>query len=223
MAHYDNWHLVLSNVRDSYQRTLFKSLIKTPLYITFLSGYRVSWSHQEICRWWWESNGILDVLEVLHLGRLGMILDHEEQEREKQQLPMYLQGTLVSSMVQQVQSPCAMFLSLLDHKINNSNSTTTWRRGRSIRRSLLLLCALENSNFCKTQRLFSKRKRQKWRWHLEITTIVSFLVLFLSLCLSINPKPFFSLYMQLVYLLKDFNLNIVERKFKYWSPSMQGT
>jgi hypothetical protein len=25
---------------------------------------------------------ILDVLEVLHLGRLGMILDHEEQERK---------------------------------------------------------------------------------------------------------------------------------------------
>ncbi len=26
---------------------------------------------------------ILDVVEVLHLGQLGMILDHEEQEREK--------------------------------------------------------------------------------------------------------------------------------------------
>jgi hypothetical protein len=38
--------------------TLFKSLTKTPLYITFLSGYRVSWSHQEIYRWWWERNGI---------------------------------------------------------------------------------------------------------------------------------------------------------------------
>jgi hypothetical protein len=36
-------------------------------------------------------------------------------------------------------------------------------------------------------------------------------------------KPFSSQYMQLVYLLKDFDLNIVERKLKNWSPSMQGT
>lgn len=77
---------MLINLRDSCQWTSFKSLTKTPFYITFLSGNKVSWSHQE-----YKGGGgkemalgsILDILEVLHLGRLGMTLDHEEQEREK--------------------------------------------------------------------------------------------------------------------------------------------
>jgi hypothetical protein len=40
--------------------------------------------------------------------------------------------------VQQVKLPCATFGSLPDHKSGSSNSTTTWRRGRSLRKSSLL-------------------------------------------------------------------------------------
>jgi hypothetical protein len=52
----------------------------------------------------------------------------------------------------------------------------------------------------------------------EITAIVRFLVLFLSVCLS---TAFFSQYVCLVYLPKDFDLKIVG-KLKNWTPPVQG-
>jgi hypothetical protein len=54
--------------------------------------------------------------------------------------------------------------------------------------------------------------------HSEITAIVSFLVLFFSACLSTD---FFSQYLCLVYLPKDFDLEIVGSKSKNWTPSAQ--
>jgi len=122
------------------------------LYITFLSGYRVSWSHQEIYRWRWERNGI-----GVYFGRcrgiaFGSTRDDlgSQGARERKiaianvfaRNDVFINGATSAIAI-------ARFLSLLDHKINSSNFTTTWRRGRSIRRSLLLLCALEIPTFAK--------------------------------------------------------------------------
>ncbi len=59
--------------------------------------------------------------------------------REREHLPMFLRAAMSSSTVQQVKLPCTTFDSLLDHKSSSSSnsSTTTWRRGRSLRKSLL--------------------------------------------------------------------------------------
>ncbi len=51
---------------------------------------------------------------------------------------MFYKAAMSSSTVQQMQLPCARSDSLRDHKSRSSNmSTTTWRKGRSIRGSLL--------------------------------------------------------------------------------------
>jgi hypothetical protein len=132
----------------------------------------------------------------LHLGLLGMLLDCAEQERDRAIAKGFL-GSSNSSSVQQVELPYARSHSFLDHEMSSSSSTTTWRRGRSTRRSLLLRVCVhtqfhfikKNNFFCCTPHFYPKCTGWKWRRYSEITEMVSFLVLLLSVCLS---NAFFS-------------------------------
>ncbi len=131
----------------------------------------------------------------LHLGLLGMLLDCVEQERDRAIATGFL-GSSNSSSVQQVQMPYARSHSFFDHKSSSSSSTTTWRRGRSTRRSLLLRVCVhpqfhftKKNFFCCTPQFYPKCTGWKRRRYSDITAMVSFLVLLLSLCLS---NAFFS-------------------------------
>jgi hypothetical protein len=132
----------------------------------------------------------------LHLGLLGMLLDCAEQERDRAIAKGFL-GSSNSSSVQQVELPYARSHSFFDHEMSSSSSTTTWRRGRSTRRSLLLRVCVhtqfhfikKNNFFCCTPHFYPKCTGWKWRRYSEITEMVSFLVLLLSVCLS---NAFFS-------------------------------
>jgi hypothetical protein len=89
----------------------------------------------------------------LHLGLLGMLLDCAEQERDRAIATGFL-GSGNSSSVQQVQMPYARSHSFFDHKSSSSSCTTTWRRGRSTWRSLLLrVCVHPQFHFTKKKLL----------------------------------------------------------------------
>ncbi len=112
------------------------------LRMRFNIAYRVSLSHQQMHRGWWKR----DRIGELHFD---LVVD----KREREQLPMFYKAAMSSSTVQQMQLPCARSDSLRDHKSRSSNmSTTTWRKGRSIRGSLLL-CVCVHPQFHFTHQL----------------------------------------------------------------------
>ncbi len=109
---------------------------------------------------------------------LGMLLDCEERDWQ-----LFCEA-MSSSAMQQEQLPCARSNYFLNHK--TSCSTTSCRRGRCTRRNLLLrVCVHPLFHFTHQQlsqytALISDRAEQKQRRHSQITSIVSFPVLFFS-------------------------------------------
>ncbi len=152
-------------------------------------------SHQQIRRWWCET-------DYIWVGRLRgnciwVCLECSwivRSKRETERLPRVFWEAAIHHQVQQVELPYARSHSFFDHKISSSSSTT---RGRSTRRSLLLRVCVhtqfhfikKNNFFCCTPHFYPKCTGWKWRRYSEITEMVSFLVLLLSVCLS---NAFFS-------------------------------
>jgi hypothetical protein len=98
-----------------------------------------------------------------------------------------------SSYVQQVQLPCARSKSVLDHK--RSSSTTTWRVGRGGSCCYVWVCTrnftLYTNSLRSTPLFIPDSPEWKQRRHSEITAIVSFPVLFLSMyCLLLTIRVF---------------------------------
>ncbi len=118
------------------------------LRMRFNIAYRVSLSHQQTHRGWWKRDRI-----GVNLGFSKGIAFGSSCEQEREQLPMFYKAAMSSSPVQQMQLPCARSDSLRDHKSRSSNmSTTTWRKGRLIRGSLLL-CICVHPQFHFTHQL----------------------------------------------------------------------
>ncbi len=133
----------LCRVSGAFSRTIASGLMTFDLEL----------SHQQNRRWWSSDREIafgLDAWEGISLGLFGMLLDCEERERAIAK-GFWEAAMSSSSSVQHLQ--CARFYSFLDHKSSSGGSTTTWRRGRSTKKSLLLRGVQPQFHFTQQQLL----------------------------------------------------------------------
>ncbi len=110
-----------------------------------------SLSHQEMHRGCWKIDHI-----GVNVGRSkGMSFGSTCQRERERNCQCFYETAMSSTTVPQVKLPCARSDALRDQKsTSNSRSTTTWRRGRLIRGSLLLcVCVLSQFHFTHYQLL----------------------------------------------------------------------
>ncbi len=118
--------------------------------------------------------------------------------------------------VQQAQLPCARSNSFLDHKSKSCrSSTTTWRRGRSTRRSLLLRVRLHpqfhftHRQLLRCTSVLPRAHRIEKEAALRDHGNCKLSCLFLSVCLS---SAFFSQYL---FLPNFFTSAVIMQNFRF--------
>jgi hypothetical protein len=113
-------------------------------------------SHQELFHKWWSWEEKIAVGSTSNAPEGIAFVSWDALVRsEREQLRRLCEAAMSLSSVQQAQLPCARSNSFLDHKSKTSrSSTTTWRRGRSTRTSLLLrVCVHPQFHFTHRQLL----------------------------------------------------------------------
>ncbi len=165
--------------------------------------------------------------QKLRWGRLRMLLECEEREREREQLPTF---SAKHQCLHQQYSKCNCHVqvpTLCFTTIAAAGAPAPPLHGDQGSRLVGACCYASvctcNStspidNFSSTLHFFPEFTGQKQRRHSENTAIVSFCC-YSSLC--VKPTAFLSQYVWLVCLPKDVDLIIVGSKSKNWTPSVQ--
>ncbi len=129
--------------------------------------FNVELSHQ-VRRWWCGREIAFGSTSDAREGiALGMLLDREE----RQQLPRVFAKAKnsSSSLVQELELPCARSKSVLDHK--RSGNTTTWRAGRGGSCCYVSVCTrnftLHINSFRRTPLFIPDCTESKQRWALR--------------------------------------------------------
>ncbi len=137
-------------------------------------------------RGWWKRDHI-----GVNLGcSKGIAFGSTSEQERGSKLPMFYKAAMSSSIIQQVQLPCARSNSLHDHKSSSGNmSSTMWKKGRSLKGSLLV-CVYVHLQFHFTHQQLLQYNTLLPRVHMiekmrhsEMVTDVSFCVL--PPCLSV--------------------------------------